>query len=136
MCTFLRTNISFVCWYDIIKYRLLSTVSGWSFFLYERPSFPPTFWANNLVFYYCTTVTAGAAARLKVAAARVEVAVAEEEAAAPIVPAVITTTAVADLTTAVGDETGGVTSNRNAPRRRATSSPSVLGARVLAMSWM
>ena len=94
------------------------------------------FCANNLVFDSCTTVTARAATRLKVAAARVEVAVVEKEAAAPIVPALVTTTAVADLTAAVGDATGGVTSKRNAPRRRATSSPSVVGARVLAMSWM
>ena len=66
------------------------------------------------------------------AAARVEVAVAEEAVAAPVVPEVVATAAVADLMAAVGDTTGGATSGRSAPRRRATSSPSVLGARVLA----
>ena len=63
---------------------------------------------------------------------RVEVAAAEEAAAAPVVPTVVATAAVADLMAAVGDITGGATSGRSAPRRRATSSPSVLGARVLA----
>ena len=75
------------------------------------------------------TVTVGAAARVKVAAA-------EEVAAAPIVPAVVATAAVADLLAAVGDATEGATSRRNAPRRRATYSPSVLGVRVLATSWI
>ena len=46
-------------------------------------------------------------------------------------PAVVATAAVADLMAAVGDATGGATSGRSAPRRRVTSSPSVLGARVL-----
>ena len=65
-------------------------------------------------------------------AARVEVASAEEAAAAPVVPAEVATAAATDLKAAVGDATGEVTSGRTAPRRRATSSPSVLGARVLA----
>ena len=75
---------------------------------------------------------AGAAARVEVVAARVEVATAEEEAtAAPVVPAVVATATVADLVAAVGNATGGATSGRSAPRRRATSSPGVIGARVL-----
>ena len=65
------------------------------------------------------------------AAARVKVAAAEEVAAAPIVLAV-----VADLLAAVRDATEGATSRRNAPRKRAIYSPSVLGARVLATSWI
>ena len=66
------------------------------------------------------------------AAARVKVATAEEEAAAPELPAVVAMVAVADLLAAVGDATRRATSGRSAPRRNATSSPSVLGARVLA----
>ena len=65
-------------------------------------------------------------------AARVEVVSAEEAAAAPVVPAEVTTAAAADLRAAVADATGEVTSGRSAPRRRATSSPNALGARVLA----
>ena len=65
-------------------------------------------------------------------AIRVEVAAAEETAAAPVVPAVVATAAVTDLLAAVGDTTGVATSGRSAPGRRATSSLSVLGARVLA----
>ena len=61
---------------------------------------------------------------------RVEVAVAEEAAAAPVVPAVVTPAAVADFIAAVGDTAGVVTSGRSVPRRRATSSPSVLGDRA------
>ena len=55
-----------------------------------------------------------------------------EAAVAPVVPAVVATAAVADLLAAVGDAIGGATSGRSAPRRRVTSSPSVLGAQVLA----
>ena len=81
-------------------------------------------------------VAAVAGAPSAVAAAgtaiRVEVAAAEEAAAAPVVPALVATAGVADLMAAVGDVTGGATSGRSAPRRRVTSSPSVLGARVLA----
>ena len=76
--------------------------------------------------------TAGARARVEVTAARVEVATAEELAAAPVVPAVVATAAVADLMAAVGDATGGAISGGSAQRRRVTSSPRVLGARVLA----
>ena len=65
-------------------------------------------------------------------ATRVEVVAAEDEAAAPVVPAVVATAAVADLLAAAGDATGGATSGRRAPLRRATSSPSVLGVWVLA----
>ena len=65
-------------------------------------------------------------------ATRVEVAAVEEAEAAPVVPAVVATAAVADLMATVGDVIGGATSGRSAPRRRVTSSPSVLGARVLA----
>ena len=57
------------------------------------------------------------------AAARVEIAAAKEAAAAPVVPAVVATTAVGDFLAAVGDVTGGATSRRSVPRRRATSSP-------------
>ena len=63
------------------------------------------------------------------AAARVEVAAAEEATAAPVAPAIVATVAVADPLVAVGD--GAATSGRSAPRRRAISSPSVLGARIL-----
>ena len=66
------------------------------------------------------------------AAATVEVAAAEEAAAAAVAAAAVVTVAFADLLVAVGNATGGVTSGRSAPRRRATSSPSVPGARVLA----
>ena len=67
-----------------------------------------------------------AAARAR---ARVEVAVAEEAAAALlVVPAVVATAAVADLLAAFSDATGGATSGRITPRRRATLLPSVLGA--------
>ena len=65
-------------------------------------------------------------------AIRVEVAAAEEAAAAPVVPAVVATVVVADLMATVDDATGGATSGRSTPRKRVTSSPSVLGARVLA----
>ena len=65
-------------------------------------------------------------------AIRVEVAAAKEEATLPVVPVVVATAVVEDLLTAVGDATRGATSGRRAPRRRVTSSPSVLGARVLA----
>ena len=64
------------------------------------------------------------------AAARVEVATAEEAAAAPVVPVVVATAAATDLMTAVGDVTERAISGRSAPRCRATSSPSVLGARI------
>ena len=57
---------------------------------------------------------------------RTGVAAVEEAAAAPVVPAVITTAVVADLMAMVGDAIGGATSGRSAPRRRATSLPSVL----------
>ena len=77
---------------------------------------------------------AGAVSRMKVAEARVEVAAVEEAAAAPIVPTVVATAAVADLMAAVGDAPGGATSRKSTPRRRATSSPTVLGAQVLATS--
>ena len=63
------------------------------------------------------------------AAAKVELAAAEEAAAAPKVPALVATAAVADLVVAVEDAIGETTSGRSVPRRRATSSPSVLGAR-------
>ena len=66
------------------------------------------------------------------AAARVEVAAAKEVGTAPVLPAVVATVAVADPLAALGDAIGGATSGRGAPRRRATSSPSVLGARVSA----
>ena len=65
-------------------------------------------------------------------AARVEVATAEEAAAAPVVPAVVAAAVVSGLMAAVVDVAGGATSGRSTPRRRVTSSPSVLGARVLA----
>ena len=65
------------------------------------------------------------------AAARVEITAAEEAEAAPVVPAIVATAAVEDLLAAVGNATGGDTLRRSAPRRRATSSPSVLGAWVL-----
>ena len=65
-------------------------------------------------------------------AARVEVEGAEEAAVAPVVPAVVAKAAVADLLVTVGDATERATSGRSAPQRRVTSSPSVLGARVLA----
>ena len=65
-------------------------------------------------------------------AARVEVAAVEEAAVVPVVPAAVATTAGADLMAAVGDATRGALSGRSAPRRRATSSTSVLDARVLA----
>ena len=55
-----------------------------------------------------------------------------EVAAAPVVPVVVAAAAVADLLVVVVYATGGAISGRNAPRRRASSSPSVLGARVLA----
>ena len=66
------------------------------------------------------------------AAARVEVTAAEEAAAVPVVSAVLATAAVADLMAAVGDATGVATSGRSGPRRRVTSSPSVLGGWGLA----
>ena len=56
------------------------------------------------------------------AATRVEAAAAEEAATTPVVLAVVATAAVADLLTTVGDATGGATSGRSAPRRRATLS--------------
>ena len=65
-------------------------------------------------------------------ATKVEITAAEEAVAAPVVPAVVVTAAVEDLMAAIGDATGGATSGRSAPRRRVTSSPNVLGARVLA----
>ena len=74
---------------------------------------------------------AGAAGRLEVAEARMEVAATEKAAAAPVVPAVVATAAVANLMAAVGDATGGATSRRSSPKRRATPLQSVLGARVL-----
>ena len=64
------------------------------------------------------------------AATRVEVRAVEEAAAAPVVPAPVATAAVVDLMDAVGDATGGAKSGRSAPRKRATSSPSVPGVRV------
>ena len=64
--------------------------------------------------------------------ARVEVAASEEAAATPVVSAVVATAEVADVMVAVGDATGGATSGRSALRRRVTSPPSVVGARVLA----
>ena len=65
-------------------------------------------------------------------AIRVEIAAAEEVAAAPVVPVVVATAAVANLMVAVGDATGAATLGRSVRRRRVTSSPSVLSARVLA----
>ena len=64
------------------------------------------------------------------AATGVEVTAAEEPAEAPVMPTVVPTAVVADLLAAVDDATGGTTSGRSAPRRRAASSPRVLGARV------
>ena len=43
-----------------------------------------------------------------------------------VVPAVVVTVTVADLLAAVGDGTGEATSGRRAPRRRSTSSPSMM----------
>ena len=66
------------------------------------------------------------------AGARVELAATEEATGAPIVSAVVAMAVEADLMAAVSDATGGATSRRSAPRRKVTSSPSMLGARVLA----
>ena len=65
------------------------------------------------------------AAAVAGATARVEVAATEKAEAALVMPAAA---AVAGLLAAVGDATGGTTSGRSTPRRRATSSPSVLGS--------
>ena len=65
-------------------------------------------------------------------AIRVKVVAIEEAAVAPVVPAAVAAAVVADLMTAVGDATGGATPGRSAPRRRVTSSQSVLGARMFA----
>ena len=62
---------------------------------------------------------------------RVEVVAVENAVEAPGMPAVVATAAVADIMVAVDNATRGATSRRSAPRRRVTSSPSVLGARAL-----
>ena len=63
---------------------------------------------------------------------RVEIAAAQKTAVAPVVPTVVATAAIADLMATVGDAKGGATAGRSGRRGRVTSSPSVLGARVLA----
>ena len=112
--------------YSTLPQRKASQRSSWppeqTFFSRKRGDRSSARRGHGRVAGAPTAVTAAGAAT------KVEVTGAEEAAATP---AVVATAAVVDLLAAVGDATGGTTSGRRAPQRRATSSLIVLDAPVL-----